>query len=442
MAIGKTLMIMTPKYWLMLAVIAVLGDSSSAAASTTRSAANLGDLVIKLVAADGEIGDFFGYSVATEDGLALVSAPLKTQVNGSRGLVYMYDVATWQPVGQLTPGGDPAIDNFGASVAMDGGTVIIGAPGFEIGAAYVFDLVTRERVYKLAAEDGASQDRFGEEVAIDGSIALVGAHMDDDHGSSSGSAYLFNLSTGKQLWKLTSSDAAPNDQFGNSVAVEGSLAIVGAAFDDDHGANSGAAYLFDVSTGRQLLKLSPDDAMAVDLFGRSVTLKNGLAYVGAINSWADGRRNGAVYAFDATTGRQVLKIIAEDVGREDEFGSSDEFGEALTVRGTLAAVGAALDDDAGSSSGSAYVFDATTGRQLLRLNAYDAAEFDAFGNSVAIGNGLAIIGAYFDGKEIGHAAGSVYVYRVPEPSGIKLVCLAVISSSLVWRNFGSTRRRS
>ena len=63
-----------------------------------------------------------------------------------------------------------------------------------------------------------------------------------------------------ELHKLTASDAAANDWFGYSVAVSGTAAIVGARDDDDAGSSSGSAYLFDVATGSQIAKLTASDA--------------------------------------------------------------------------------------------------------------------------------------------------------------------------------------
>ena len=91
-------------------------------------------------------------------------------------------------------------------------------------------------------------DRFGISVAISGSTAIVGALLNDDNGTNSGSAYLFDISDPKnpvQIAKLLPNDGAANDQFGTSVAISGAIAIVGAFFDDDNGESSGSAYLFD-----------------------------------------------------------------------------------------------------------------------------------------------------------------------------------------------------
>ncbi|MDP6539607.1 MAG: FG-GAP repeat protein [Planctomycetota bacterium] len=71
---------------------------------------------------------------------------------------------------------------------------------------------------KLTATDGAPGDVFGT-VAVHGERVLVGADQDDDHGSASGAAYVFDADTGEQLLKLTASDGAAGDRFGGSVGV-------------------------------------------------------------------------------------------------------------------------------------------------------------------------------------------------------------------------------
>jgi hypothetical protein len=97
---------------------------------------------------------------------------------------------------------------------------------------------------KLTASDAASEDYFGYSVGISGATAIVGAYGNSDAGYQSGSAYLFNATTGAQIAKLTASDAAGGDYFGHSVAIFDNTAIVGAFADDDAGFNSGLAYVF------------------------------------------------------------------------------------------------------------------------------------------------------------------------------------------------------
>ena len=95
------------------------------------------------------------------------------------------------------------------------------------------------------AGDGAAFDQFGGSVTIGETTAIVGARLHTDNGPESGSAYLFDAATGQQLLKFLSSDGALGDLFGRSVRISGTTAIVGAVLDDDFGGASGSTYLFD-----------------------------------------------------------------------------------------------------------------------------------------------------------------------------------------------------
>jgi len=99
----------------------------------------------------------------------------------------------------------------------------------------------RQERLKIAADDGENSDSFGSDVAISGSTAIVGAPRDDDNGSSSGSAYLFDVATGTQIAKLLPNDGVASDRFGASVAISRSTAVVGATADGDNGFLSGSA---------------------------------------------------------------------------------------------------------------------------------------------------------------------------------------------------------
>jgi len=102
---------------------------------------------------------------------------------------------------------------------------------------------------KLTASDAAVGDTFGNSVSISGDVAIVGASGDGDNGSFSGSAYVFRLVGGSWIEeaKLTASDAAAGDSFRSSrfsVSISGDVAIVGALGDDDNGSSSGSAYIY------------------------------------------------------------------------------------------------------------------------------------------------------------------------------------------------------
>ena len=86
-------------------------------------------------------------------------------------------------------------------------------------------VVAQGQLFELTASDGASNDYFGATVAISGARAVVGARGNDDLGSFSGSVYVFDVTTGQELWKLTASDGASSDYFGECVDISGDRII-------------------------------------------------------------------------------------------------------------------------------------------------------------------------------------------------------------------------
>ena len=221
----------------------------------------------KLTASDGDDFDEFGKSVAVDGDTVVAGAPN----NDGYGSAYVFikPAAGWDDATQtakLTPGAtdDGAAGlagTFGAAVAVDGDTVVVGASAYSgsQGRAYVFTKPSggwedAERTAELATSD-AEKNQFGWSVAVDGNTVVVGAHTDDasDSVNDSGSVYVFTKAT-DSVWadatetvKLTAADGASGEQFGWSIAAGGGTVVVGAHWDDDKGADSGSAYVYGVS---------------------------------------------------------------------------------------------------------------------------------------------------------------------------------------------------
>ncbi len=298
---------------------------------------------------------------------------------------------------KLTASDGAAVDKFGASVALSDGTALIGAygdddKGTQSGSAYLFD-ADGTQTHKLTASDGSAFDQFGCSVALSDGTALVGAYRDDDKGTDSGSAYLFDAD-GTLAHKLTASDGAAYDTFGLSVALSDGTALIGAYGDDDKGTDSGSAYLFDAD-GTQTHKLTASDGEAGDQFGYSVALSDGTALVGAFGDNDKGYASGSAYLFDPD-GTQMHKLTASDGAMFDYFGYS------VSISGNLALVGAFGRD---ANIGAAYLYHAKTGVELAKLTASDGAAGDSFGFSVALDGSTALIGAEDAGGK-----GAAYLY--------------------------------
>ncbi len=349
---------------------------------------------------------------------------LKFYYKDGKPVVAMVTVGEIEPVPFkiiLTASDGAGNDYFGYSVDISGDWAIAGAfqdddHGISSGSAYIykFDGTTWVENAKLTASDGFTFDRFGIAVAIDGKWAVVGAHQDDDHGTSSGSAYVFEYAGGTwtEKAKLTASDAMTKDRFGRAVDISGNKIIVGAPDDDTRYTNSGSAYIFEYMGGTwtETSKLMLTDHRTGDHFGRSVAIDKDQVIVGAYkdNDKGVGHQAGSAYIFqyDGITWTQQIKLAASDAAAVDRFGVS------VDIFDDRAIVGANLDDDDGESSGSAYIFHNTGGKWMekAKLVASDGMEKDRFSVSVAIEGDKAVIGTPYDDMP-GINSGAAYVYE-------------------------------
>jgi hypothetical protein len=386
--------------------------------------AGVSNELFKITPSDISAVDLFGWNVAISGNIAIVGAHGDDEAGNFSGSAYLFDVTTGQQLRKLTASDAAANAVFGSSVAIAGNIAIVGAPSHSngVGSAYLFDVATGHELFKLSASAPALRG-LGLSVAISGNIAVVGAPSDDHAGVGSGSTYLFDVTTGQQLAKLTASDASANSVFGASVAISGNTALIGAPFDDDIGEKAGSAYLFDVTTHQQLAKLTPSDGAPA--FGGSVAISGNMALVGG-GSRLDccGSDAGSAYLFDVATRQELAKITPSDGN------AGDEFGDSVAISGNTAIVGAFRHD---GLAGSAYLFDVTAGRELTKVTASDAEANDSFGFAVAISGNTAIVGSI--GGEFGAADrfGAAYVFSaVPEPAGPTLLALSL--PLLVCRN--------
>ena len=197
-------------------------------------------------------------------------------------------------------------------------------------------------------------------------MAIVGANQEDAAGSDAGAAYVFVRSQGGadnwgEVKKLNASDAQADDFFGNSVSVSGDIAVVGGQGEDSGGSFAGAAYVFSRNLGGaenwgEVKKLVASDAAADDIFGITVAVDGDVAIVGADREDSGGTNTGAAYLFSRDEGGadnwgELIKLTASDAQDQDEFGN------AVALNGDAAVVGASnVDNGGGFQAGAAYVF--------------------------------------------------------------------------------------
>ena len=362
----------------------------------------------KLMISDAAVNDFLGAgtgAISIDDDYIVIGCYVK-----EAAYIFVRSGSTWTQQQKLTASDGQSGDQFGTSVHISGTSVIVGSTKNQSnGAAYIFTRSgsTWTQQQKLTASDGAANDYFGNSVVIDGDNAIIGAFLDDDGGGGSGSAYVFTRSgsTWTQQGKLIASDDQTSDRFGIAVDINNDYAIVGASFEDAGGNESGAAYIFvrSGSTWTQQQKLTASDGQSGDQFGTSVHISGTSVIVGSTKN----QSNGAAYIFtrSGSTWTQQQKLTASDGAANDYFGNS------VVIDGDNAIIGAFLDDDGGGGSGSAYVFtrSGSTWTQQGKLIASDDQTSDRFGIAVDINNDYAIVGASFEDAG-GNESGAAYIF--------------------------------
>ena len=384
--------------------------------------------IAKLLASDGAGSDVYGWSVSISgDGTAALIGAYEDDHSGynSPGSVYALKLenGSWVQKQKLIAGDASAGARFGSSVSIsdDGATALIGAYGAD--TAYVFQLENGSWVekQKLTGTGVASGDLYGAASAVsaDGTVAVIGSRRSDASASNAGAAYIFALENGSwvQKQKLTASDAINGGGFGyaTSVSADGSVILVGVERDEDLGSYAGAAYIFALENGSwvQKKKLRASDGAANDYFGRYVAISGdgATAIVGAASDDDHGSSSGSAYVFTLVGGNwtQKQKLTASDAAGAAYFGNS----VSLSADGDVALIGARRSKVNIYDAGAAYVFQLENGSwvEKQKLVAGDAGDEDSFGWSVDLSSdgGSAVIGASYD-TDNGTGSGSAYIF--------------------------------
>jgi hypothetical protein len=272
---------------------------------------------LRIAPVDLAAGDTFGTAVAISGDTIVATSP-------STGSAYVYvrDGAGWTEQARLTGGGASVQEHFGFAAALDGDTLAIGANRADafLGAVYVF---TRSgsswsQQARLTASDPTPRAALGSSVALDGGTLVAGAPFARTAAAGSyarGAAYVFVSSAGawSQQQRLVASDAADGDLFGYAVDVAGDRAVVGAPYAS---ASKGNAYVFsrNAATWTQQHELSATAGVGGDNFGWSVALGDSVLVGAPFVGQATGTPCGTTYAFDASSlGETSASLVATPV---------------------------------------------------------------------------------------------------------------------------------
>lgn len=300
-----------------------------------------------LVPTDRE--DFGGHdtSAALAGDRAIVGGP-------EAGVAYLFERTDdeWVQRHRFDPDSTEA-GEVGRSVAFDGDRVVVGDANNPttmvsyVGGAYVFASDeggwTREASFTTG-----DQDLFGTAVAIDGETVLVGAPFAKPDENQTGAVYAYERADEAWQRQAVLSPADPTDvvydgMFGQAVALDGDTAVVGAP---EIPRGAGRAYVFRrTDTGwTQKARVSPADIDEGAEFGHSVAVVDETVGVGAPQAHETGR----TYVFTANdTWTDPLRLTAVDPHEDAEFGA------AVALSDTAALVGAPVF----RAASGAYLFD-------------------------------------------------------------------------------------
>ena len=326
----------------------------------------------------------YGWSVAYDSNIAVVGAPGALAAQGRAYVyqrTYDYiDGYSWRLKAVLQASDRLPADQFGISVDIDGDAIIVGANLNGGGAVYYFSVSAltastdpnanpQTEYAKLVASDAAlAGDHFGQSVAVQGDTIIIGAPFDyNEKGANAGAAYFYSVSqlvqgqTNTELYKAVASDGNGDDHFGSDVAVYGDIAIIGSPGDDSKAINSGAIYLFEVSgaSWTETAKISNPETLgtAGDHFGNAVAIDGNRAVIGAYrdDATAEAVQSGAAYLF-----------VRDDAGNwqnhdqmtdaSDTSKGLDYFGWSVAIHGDKVLIGAPEDEDKADGAGSAHFF--------------------------------------------------------------------------------------
>lgn len=408
----------------------------------------------RFVPSDQDFGDSYGAAIAVEGNTAFITATVGDTNGNNSGSAYIYErpggVGSWIQTGEISPSDGVTLDYFGASADVDGDLAVFGAPGdgtngVRSGAAYVFRRQPSgmwTQAAKLLPTGGHSTDSFGASVAISGHQIIVGAPGNIGATSDTGTAYVFNQNASgnwDQTAKLGASNATSDAGFGFSVDLAGDRAVVGAP---NHGAGSihpGGAYVFDKQpdgTWTETSRLAATAPNDLAQFGYSVSIDGGEIAVGAPKTLRGVNYDGAVEIFglgSLGTWDPLQSIRSDYVAT-----GGGAFGSNVAVTGDYLVVGAESQYVVADSSGAAYVYVKGVGGEWTPSRVLVGSDVDIegrFGRSVAVDGSNAFVGAY----AVKFNSGAAYYYdlAVPEPSSALLAVAGL--AAVVCGRWGSHR---
>jgi hypothetical protein len=200
----------------------------------------------------GETANNFGQSVACGESFIVVGAPGASLVGGvNQGAVYVYDASSFKLLRRIRSPKPVSHEKFGTTLALDGSTLYIGAPGHNGGASnggavHAFDLATGSRKWTFASTT-AGESLGGHSLAVAADIVAVGQPFSTLGGGSSEAGYvrMLHRKLGIEMGVVTSPGSKPGDRCGFSLSGSGPFLAIGVPSSDLPGTDKGLALIVD-----------------------------------------------------------------------------------------------------------------------------------------------------------------------------------------------------
>lgn len=383
-----------------------------------------------LAASDGRPWDGFGALLALDGDVLVATCGGCDDLGDSAGAAYVmrWDGTAWNEEAKLFAADPEPRAVLASSVAVSGDTILLGARrsdgtvNYRTGAAYVFRHVAGAWIQeaRLEASDGEPANEFGLSVALDGDTALIGAPGNDwlSDNATSGAAYVFvrQGASWTEEARLDPSAGQLNDRFGYAVALDGERAVAGARLHDIAGGDEGAVFVFERSGSRwiETAMLTGPDVRAGDGLGTHVAVSADTVVATCPGDDTSGPNAGSVrvYVRDASTWRQQARLAPTD----GDGGGEDSFGSAVAIEGDTLVIGSWQDDDRVWNGGAAYVFwrSGDVWRQLHKHLPNVANGHDWLGTGVALSGSVAAAGIQ-RADDRGESSGALDVFDACQP---------------------------
>jgi hypothetical protein len=264
------------------------------------------------------------------------------------------------------------------------------------------------QVAKLVADDAEAGDFFGSQVAATGDWVFASTTRKDTEVENAGAVYVYRYDG--QSWteqQILTIEGMPNDGLGFPLVADGEHLLVGAQLADRDGfVDVGRAYVFvlDGDTWVRQAELVPPRPESEGRFGGALALYEDRLLVGAPREDDGDVNTGAAYVYrrEGQTWVQEARLVVDGVGRDHRFGASVALGDGIAFVGAVRS---------SAHRGFVYVLERQADAwQLTQTLTSPHDDTRAFGRDLSYEAGRLVVGDALDNHE-GPATGAAYVYE-------------------------------